>query len=367
VEFKPTTVKDWCLNFGAPYRILLPSWSDVSYGPNYHGLALGPETPITLHEEYMAEIPNCQVVGGFEGAFVDNRALMDILYRPKAGRYYIPTPPWGPAFADLNKVVLDGSGNWTVPEGILLQSWYGPTFYHWAVDHLSKLLMVELDHVPKDVPLLVHEWVTQIPPLMDMLRQITQRPVVKLTTGTVYAVEHLYLPSSPCMPSTMQEEAYVLEPGDVIIRREAVEFLRARLKITRRGQRHRFFIDRQGEPTRLINKNEVRQVFSEFGFQSVQPEMLTFKEQQSLFASASIIAGQSGAGLVNVLLAPPSASLICLQAKPWKENPYANLAAYGGQRSLFIAGGDSDAPSASHAQFTVDTDKLRATLTEVLA
>jgi capsular polysaccharide biosynthesis protein len=235
------------------------------------------------------------------------------------------------------------------------------------VDHLSKLLVVALDHVPEEVPLLVHEWVTHMPQYMDMLRTITDRPVVKLTTSTVYNVEHLYLPSAPCMPPLIQEEAFVLEPGDVIIRREAVEFLRARLRTPNRGRRYRFYIDRQTAPIRLVNRDEVRQVFVDLGFRSVQPELLSFAEQQKLFASASCIAGQSGAGLVNVLLAPQAATLICLQAKPWKENSYANLAAYGGQRSLFIAGGDSDAPSSQHAQFTVDTVKLRATLTEVLS
>jgi Glycosyltransferase 61 len=366
MDYKPSTVKDWCLASGSPYRVLLPSREDVTYGPSYGTLSFGPQNPILLHEEYVAEIPNCAVVGGFEGAFVGDHALMDILFRPRVERYYVTAAPWGPDYADTTVVRIDPHIGGCIPTGILLQSWFGPSCYHWIVEHLSKLMLIEMDNIPPDIPLLIDDRVLSTPSYIEMLSTITTRPIVPLAPRTRYMVGLLYFPSPPCLPPTIRDWEVTLEPGDVPIRREAIEFLRNRLSVPGTGDR-RLFIDRQNEPTRLVNKTEVAQVFSEFGFEPIRPETLSFRRQQEMFASAAVIAGQSGAGLTNVLLAPSSASLICLQAQAWQENPYADLAGYGGQSSLFIVGDMVEGSSGQQAQFTVDPASLRTTLARVLA
>jgi hypothetical protein len=95
-------------------------------------------------------------------------------------------------------------------------------------------------------------------------------------------------------------------------------------------------VERRGAQ-RLINKLEVRMAFEGAGYQTVHPEDMTFEEQRTLFGRASSIAGESGGGMANLVLAPSDCTFICLQT-PIEWNLYAMLAGFGGQPASFVNG-----------------------------
>jgi capsular polysaccharide biosynthesis protein len=371
--YLPERTKTWCESHGAPYRSFIPAHFGFSYGPNYEVPAsLGPTTEVEFPEGYVAEIPNCYVVGGYEAVLTsDDRALMDSLYRAHAERFYIPTPPWGPARADLAAVHTgDTEVPWIIPEGILLQGWYGPSYYHWMIEHLSKFLLLEKAGIPPRVPLLVDERVAAGHQYMEMLASIDRdhRPIIPLHPGWKYRVDHLVVPGSICLPPTVRGHLS-LEPGDAIISKEAVSFLRSRLGSGECGAR-RIYLDRvadkQTNTDRLTNKISVAKVFKSLGFEIVSPERMSFADQRALFSDVAVVASQTGAGLVGMLLAPPSSLMICMQACKWSVNPYSDIATLGGQPSLFITGDGKD-PLDQMSHFSMDTDELRSTLEEVLS
>jgi capsular polysaccharide biosynthesis protein len=123
-------------------------------------------------------------------------------------------------------------------------------------------------------------------------------------------------------------------------------------------------------PVRLRNGNEVRAVFEEFGFETVSPGNMTFAEQRAVFGNASIIAGESGAAMTNIIFTPQSTPMICLQAQRWPLNVYADVCTYGGQQNMFIVGTEVYDPLQAHQTyqrpFEIDTPALRATLADIL-
>jgi capsular polysaccharide biosynthesis protein len=194
--------------------------------------------------------------------------------------------------------------------------------------------------------------------------------VIGIDPDTEYAVDHLVIPSNMFGTGPDLQLGLDVVVGDVTVDTEAVEFVRQRVSGFGVGQR-RLYIDRRAvsAPIRLRNGAEVMDVFQSFGFEVLHPAQMTFAEQQEAFSNAAVIAGESGAAMTNVLLAPEDTVMICLQALPFSLNVYSDLCAYGGQRSRFLVG-DADeylgGPS-YQSSFTYDPVKLRDELGSILS
>ena len=368
--YQTASVKDWCQRHNAPFHVKLPERPGLTYGP-WYGPDPGVAEPINFNqpEAYLAEVSDCHVLGGVGVVIQGEEALLDIaLGNP---RFDLSSPLLPMVNRERIIVEVGSISEDTITEGILLQSFFASNYHHWMVEHLPKLLL--LDDVPSRVPLLVDSSAMAIPQMVAALRAVTERPVISLDWGVLAHVEKLYVPSNLFWTGPNLKRGLHVEVGDVLVSREAIEWLRAYLAPTEPGRR-RIYVDRQAvmAPVRLRNGVAVQQVFAEFGFETVRPAEMTFTEQLDVFGDAAYIAGESGAAMTNVLLAPSSAIMICMQAQRWPLNIYADLATYSGQRNLFIVG-DASAGSVDEAgghtyqaAFTVDPDSLRDTLSRIL-
>jgi hypothetical protein len=101
-----------------------------------------------------------------------------------------------------------------------------------------------------------------------------------------------------------------------------------RLYVTRSDTRKR----------RITNENELMPLLARHGFEFVAPGRLPLKEQADLFASAEAIVGPHGAGLTNILFAPPSARVIEIFPAGKVKNTYFLLAKSLGQTYRGIVG-----------------------------
>ena len=370
--FPASSVRDWCLANDARYVPLLPARPGKTYAPYYlSGVGFGSATDYLLPEAYMAEIPNATVVGGQGIVMVDGVALFDPVFQANAERYLFANLTMPVVSTDAIEVVtFRPDPEEVIPKGILLQSWFANNYHHWLVEHLSKLLLVELSGIPSNVPILVDDRVMAVDQLPEALAVATSRQVIGLHVNTEYRVEHLYLPSNLFGTGPNLQLGMSVEVGDVTVARDGIEFLRRKFAGKQEGSRL-LYIDRRAmqAPIRLRNTDEVAEVFRSFGFDVIRPGDLTFAEQQALFSGAAVIAGESGAALTNMLLAPETTVMICLQARPFPLNIYSDLCAYGGQRSRFLVGDvdvmDPSVPS-YQATFTYDPGKLEADLTGIL-
>jgi len=84
------------------------------------------------------------------------------------------------------------------------------------------------------------------------------------------------------------------------------------------GSEHdRIYIDRENAKSRRIaNRDELEKVLRKYDFLSVRLEKMTFNEQIRLFANASLIMGQHGAGLANAIFAREGTPIIELIGVP---------------------------------------------------
>jgi capsular polysaccharide biosynthesis protein len=367
--FRPSTVKRWCAGHSALYRVILAGRTGRTFKPRYDGQPgiCDPE-PLLQPEVYLAEIPDAAVIGGL-GAILtgDDTVLLDAAFVAGAARHDLVQPAM--PYADGGGVLIDASG--VAPEpietGILLQGPSGTNYYHWVVEHLSKLHVLELAGVPAGIPLLVSASVLAVPQLAEALgaADSAHRRVVPLTPGIEYKVSRLIVPGSLCWAASNLRDHLRLEVGDNLVAREAVQFLRSRLAIRTAPQSagRRLYITRRARTSgvRLVNEEAVRGMFIDLGFEAVGTDTMTFDEQRAMFSQASIVAGESGAALTNMLFAPDSAVLVCLQAEQWPMNVYADLVGHAGQASIFIAGAveSEQNPKPYQVRFSIDVDALR--------
>lgn len=75
--------------------------------------------------------------------------------------------------------------------------------------------------------------------------------------------------------------------------------------------------DSGSSPRFVENEAEVRRLFAQAGFESVDPGRLGFRDQIELFASAKTIAGSHGSAFANMIFAAPGARIIDLMPEDW--------------------------------------------------
>jgi capsular polysaccharide biosynthesis protein len=347
------TVKDWCVRHGAPYCVVVPARMGITYQPRYdEPPGIGETCSFGQPEIYVAEVDEASICGGTDVIHTyDGQALLDIACTPRCAARY-----------DLGGELESWNSASVVPleTGIFLKGMWATNYFHWLVEHLSRLMAAE--QVPADIPLLVDR-VGPPPQAKEALRAMSKREIIWIEPRVEYRVGRLFVPNSPVWLAPNLRGSLQLECGDFLIAREAVEFLRAHLGRYAKPTR-RIYIARPGTPVRLLQEPAVRKVFTDLGFEVVRPEKMTFAEQQTVFGAAAVIAGESGAGLTNVLLAPPTTTLLCVTSYETPVNPYSDLVGHAGQPSLFLTGtrhGDS-----YQAQFTMDVGALKATLERIL-
>jgi len=142
-------------------------------------------------------------------------------------------------------------------------------------------------------------------------------PAAKLVNGRkdrVFRCEHLLAPSLPADP--------------MVFPSWALSFLRERfLPLAKQVRVNRIFISRRyAARRRLLNESEIETRLRQAGFKTVALEELSFREQVSLFASASIIVATHGAGLGNLVFTPPGAKVLELVSPTFINHCYQKLA-----------------------------------------
>jgi capsular polysaccharide biosynthesis protein len=373
--YRTAAVRDWCRGHKASYRVVVPSGAGRTFLPRY-GDTPGVCEPVAMPqpEVYLAEVPDASVTGGLGVAVSrDGTVLIDAAFDARAGRFDLAQPSM--PFADSRAALVDSLAVAPDPieTGVMLQGPGSTNYYHWLVEHLSRLLVLRLAGVPADIPLLIDARVAAMPQLLDALHAVDadDRPLITLQPGVEYHVERLLVPSPPVWAPSNLRDHLQLEAGDNLVAGEAIEFLRSRLAPPPGTVgRRRIYIARRARTAglRLVNEPDVQRVFVDAGFEVVSPEALTFAEQRALFNDAAVVAAESGAALANILCAPDSTLLICLQAEAWPMNVYADLVGHAGQPSLFIAGKvESERPPKPYqVRFSVDPEALRPALNRIL-
>jgi len=113
---------------------------------------------------------------------------------------------------------------------------------------------------------------------------------------------------------------------------------------------------RSASRRRLANELVVEPHLKKLGFSIVQPERLGLVEQAKLFSAAECIVAPHGAGLANMVFAPPRAHLVELCHPDAEASTYRELAPVCGLRYSRLTGHPSGSPKT--ADFTIAVPEL---------
>ncbi|WP_414661871.1 glycosyltransferase family 61 protein [Horticoccus sp. 23ND18S-11] len=176
---------------------------------------------------------------------------------------------------------------------------WSSAYYHWILEVLPKLSILNQDPSTRKHPFIVPT--LRHPFQLDTLRlagisldRIIQIPPSSgdITVDRLYFSESLGTTSNPSS--------------------RAVEWLRRTyLPTSKNPRRRKLYVSRRDAPSRRVaNEDELVDFLSQEGFETICPGSMTFAEQVETFREASVVAAPHGAGLTNMIFAPPGATLV---------------------------------------------------------
>jgi len=172
-------------------------------------------------------------------------------------------------------------------------------YSHWITRSLLKLSLVD-DPTHAGLPLLVQQPLARFHlEYLDLLG-VDRRRLIHATEGGVVRCRRLVVPTQ-----------LSLRPGLAA----GVAWLRARLaqKIgpVPGPATELLFLSRGGTSTRvLVNEAELAAALAPLGFRTVIPDRMSVADQVRTFARAGVIVAAHGAGLTNMIFAPPEALVV---------------------------------------------------------
>jgi capsular polysaccharide biosynthesis protein len=133
------------------------------------------------------------------------------------------------------------------------------------------------------------------------------------------------------------------------------------------GAGERIYISRaRARKRRILNETEVVEILNQFGFQTIYAEDHSFAEQVKIASRARYLVSNHGAGLTNMLFMPDGASVLELRHDAdCVSNCYFTLSSALGL-NYFYQTCRANGPDPHFADLTVDTKKLKETLTAFL-
>ncbi len=159
-------------------------------------------------------------------------------------------------------------------------------FYHFFIDTLSQLFLLEENNVPRHIPVIVSYEFPEIKYVQEFLdiSSFISRKIIVQTTSEYFHVEKLII----CKDTFYSESIF--------------EVVRSIDHIRECSNNEKIFIFRPLDHGRaILNFNEIKELMIKFGYKLVDSSKLTLREQISLFSGASEVVGIHGAGLTNII------------------------------------------------------------------
>src|SRR5215213_3440718 len=199
-----------------------------------------------------------------------------------------------------------------IKEGVLLSCGHDANYFHWLVECLPKLVLMDSLEQFKDVPLLIPAGLHKN--LMAALERLNthNRPLSYIEPGTSCAVERLIFPSALSRIVDRYEGSPVFNVDIVLSHKwltKVSECLRSKINYDKKPWRKIFLTRRKGLRA-LGNREELEQLLLEHNFEVVELDGATLDFQIELFSQAAIVVAPTGAALTNMLFCRPGTKII---------------------------------------------------------
>ncbi len=254
--------------------------------------------------------------------------------------------------------------------------WMGGNFsgnyYHLLMEFITKFRKLEKLNIPADVPVLVDEVCLRVPQFKELLEIVNQKghPLIGVEKTHSCKVEDLYYINCPHFLPAGVISAELVCARDMQFDIPALNDLRIFYLpyFSSRNFPKKIFISRKNATKRRpFNEQQVNDLFREFGFETVYPETLSFREQIALFSQAEYIAGGSGAAFTNLLFCKKDCMAIIFVKAEVPFSIFSSIACVSGVDLRYITAGKTKKNSGKNireAFFEIDIPYLRGKMME---
>jgi hypothetical protein len=209
---------------------------------------------------------------------------------------------------------------WPGDYALLGTPWSSFSYYHWMMDALPRLSLIENIKPFCEWPLIVPPGLTSFHYETLQLAGVAGERVKPLQTRACVVDRLLF-------PETLSAS---VNPSH-----QAVDWLRQRFldDNSSANAMRRFFVSRRDVRGRTLeNEADVVAFLESYDFEVICPGELPFRDQVALFRKASVVIGAHGAAMTNMVFAPANATLIELFGDNYINGCFWALANLRGQR-----------------------------------
>lgn len=253
-------------------------------------------------------------------------------------------------------------------------------YAHWLTEILPKLAIANLNESLDDQPLLVDGWIhPNFHESINWLNEKWNRKVLYVNRWQAVKADTLIDISLPGYEPYIPQELFKKSRSIYInsFSSYALNLLReqchslAKSENLKTGSK-RVYLKRAIKSSnirRVYNTEELEAVLAENGFQFIESETLSFKEQVAACLNAEIIVGAVGAALANIIFAPPRCRVLALAPYYSDGNYYyySNLAAALGHDLMYVLGKPLNKGNhPMHQDYFIDKSELASSIKRAL-
>jgi capsular polysaccharide biosynthesis protein len=236
-----------------------------------------------------------------------------------------------------------------------ITDYWSREYFHWLSDALSRLFVVR-DRLD-DLPLMLPAGYDGLDFVKSSLRAFGVKNVEFIGPSEVLECRSLLMPSHTA-PSGHYNEEIIRGVRSVLLSAYGDSDQGLRIYISRQHATKR----------RIINENEVVKILSNFGFQTINAEDLSFAQQVQICSRARYMVSNHGAGLTNMLFMSEAGSVFELRHQADDiNNCYFTLASALNLNYFYQACRPAkDGPTPHAADLIVDPEQLEMNLRQIL-
>lgn len=209
-------------------------------------------------------------------------------------------------------------------EGVLLSLPFFHNYYHWLLEILPRLELVQGEPALADAPLLVPRESPSY--VRESLSLAARGQQIEALEDGLWRFRTLHIPTRLSVASRVSPRAVAWVRERFLPAGHARPW--RRIHVSRRDARARF----------AANEDEVEAILAKFGFETVCPGELPLVDQAQLFAESEFVVGSHGAAFANLAFAPRGATFVEFFEEGHFNPAFLHLAAVRGLRYGLLVG-----------------------------
>ena len=232
-------------------------------------------------------------------------------------------------------------------EVLWITDYWSNGYFHWLADALSRLYVVR-DRLDNQ-PLMLPAGYDKLEFVTSSLKAFDVKKVEFIDPGEMLECRSLLMPSHTA-PSGHYNEEIIRGVRDVLVSAYGDSDQGQQIYISRSNARKR----------RIANEDEVIEILSKLGFETIHTEDFSFVDQVRICSRARCIVSNHGAGLTNMLFMPKGGSVLELRHQADDiNNCYFTLASALNLNYFYqTCRPAEDGPSPHTADLIVDREEL---------